>query len=191
MNRRQFNTFLKTFRQLRRRKYPMFIIVGIIFTSFLFQTFQISSQDFSLDSSSECKVLKVYDGDTITVQCPNEPKKTRIRFHCIDTPEMRQEPWGEQARDYLRSITGDVIHLVKIDKDRYGRIVGEVYNSDNINLNLAQVEAGQAAVYNRYCEKDEYIEAEERAKQAELGIWSTPGLHQTPWKWRQEQRKNK
>jgi endonuclease YncB( thermonuclease family) len=74
-----------------------------------------------------------------------------------------------------------------VNKDRYGRIVGEVYNGE-INLNLAQIQAGKAAVYEDYCKKTIYKEAEQHAKEAQLGIWAKPGIHQTPWKWRKSKR---
>ncbi|RKZ75025.1 MAG: hypothetical protein DRR19_29630 [Candidatus Parabeggiatoa sp. nov. 1] len=134
-----------------------------------------------------CEVLKIYDGDSMTLQCSGETEKTKVRMHCIDTPEMRQKPWSIQARDYLRSIAGNTVILVELDKDRYGRIVGEVYSGD-VNLNLAQVKAGKAAVYDAYCENPEYKAAEKEAIDAKLGIWSEPGLHQTPWEWRKQKR---
>jgi endonuclease YncB( thermonuclease family) len=123
----------------------------------------------------------------MTLQCPGNPNKTKVRLYCIDTPEMRQKPWGTQARDHLRSITGETVRLVELDQDRYGRIVGEVY-SGNVNLNLAQVEAGQAAVYHAYCQKLDYTNVESQAKQAKRGIWSEPGLQQMPWEWRKKKK---
>ncbi|WP_343218595.1 thermonuclease family protein [Lamprobacter modestohalophilus] len=51
-------------------------------------------------------------------------------------------------------------------------------------LNRAMVEAGQAAVYRRYCPDSSYRQAEASAKAAGLGIWSVPGDHQRPWDWR-------
>ncbi len=193
-------------KRLRRQKYPLAFIAVIVALSAIMDNCTNSNKPNSSDSASnkpftsgsfsnksdrnssdECQVLKIYDGDTMTLQCPNNPKKTRGRMYCIDTPEMKQKPWGTEARDYLRSITGKTVRLVQIDKDRYGRIVGEVY-SGSINLNLAQVKAGKAAVYNAYCKKTEYRLAERPAKQAKLGIWSKRGLHQTPWQWRKNNR---
>ncbi|MFK5968830.1 MAG: thermonuclease family protein [Candidatus Marithrix sp.] len=184
---RNTKSLLTLVRQLRRKKYPLAFIVVIVTLSLIMDNCTNPISNISQNSSDECQVLKIYDGDTMTLQCPNNPKKTKVRMYCIDTPEMRQKPWGTQARDYLRSITGKTVRLVKIDKDRYGRIVGEVY-SNGVNLNLAQVKAGQAAVYTRYCKKSEYKAAERPAKQAKLGIWSKTGLHQTPWQWRKNNR---
>ncbi len=133
----------------------------------------------------ECEVVSIYDGDTMTLLCSENSEKTKVRLYCIDTPEMDQIAWGTEARDHLRSLTGKTVKLVEIDEDIYGRTVGEVY-SNNINLNLAQVKAGKAAVYDAFCEKPDYKAAEQEAKEAQLGIWAEPGLHQTPWEWRKQ-----
>ena len=54
--------------------------------------------------------------------------------------------------------------------------------------NPALVEAGQAAVYPRYCDDSRYVEAQKRAQAARRGIWAKRGEHQTPWTWRRGQR---
>lgn len=128
-----------------------------------------------------CRVASIYDGDTLRAECDGE--KVKVRLHCIDTPEMQQKPWGRESRDHLRAMTPKTITLVQHDRDRYGRIVGEVYAGDR-SLNLAMVEGGQAAVYRRYCSDRRFTAAEERARAAGLGIWAKPGDHQRPWEWR-------
>lgn len=172
-------SFITLFSRLFRQKYPIIIIMVVVSL--------IASQWNSFFSSSpkadECEVLSIHDGDTMTLQCPGKTEKIKVRLYCIDTPEIKQTPWGEQARDYLRTQTSKYVRLVEIDKDRYGRIVGEVYVGE-VSLNLAQVKAGQAAVYDAYCKDSTYKVAENEAKSAKKGIWATSGLHQTPWKWR-------
>jgi len=141
---------------------------------------------------NQCVVVKIYDGDTMTLQCPRTEEKTRVRMYCIDTPEMQQKPWGKKSRDVLREMValGETVRLEAMNKDRYGRVVGEVFYKKQ-SLNLAQVEAGQAAVYEGYCKNPEYKEAETVAKKAKLGIWSKRGLHQAPWDWRKKKKANK
>lgn len=170
---------------LIKQKYPLLSIVVILVLSILTNNYW-GQNGIANAATGTCTVLKIYDGDTMTLRCMS--KKIKVRLYCIDTPEIKQKPWGIQARDHLRSITGQTVQLVKIDRDRYGRTVGEVY-SGNTNLNLAQVSAGQAAVYDQYCRKPEYKVAERRAKKAKLGIWSQRGLHQKPWKWRKQNRR--
>lgn len=173
MNKHQIDSLISLINRLHRQKYPVLVIAIIALLSWL--------SSFFPSTADPCEVLKIYDGDTMTLRCQGE--QIKVRLYCIDAPEMGQAPWGTQARDYLRSITGSTVKLVRVDKDRYGRIVGEVYNGE-MNLNLAQVQAGYVAVYHAYCHKAEYQAAENQAKNANKGIWSTPGLQQTPWEWR-------
>ncbi len=189
MNKQQFKALFAMINHLHKQKYPVLLIIVVVILSLLLMSDDWFPQIFSPASefSEECQVLKIYDGDTMTLQCPGDSQKTKVRLYCIDTPEMRQKPWGTFARDHLRAITGETVRLVEVDQDRYGRIVGEVYNGE-VNLNMAQVEAGQAAVYHAYCQKSDYQTAEDQAKQAKRGIWSQPGFHQAPWEWRKEQR---
>jgi endonuclease YncB( thermonuclease family) len=137
-------------------------------------------------ATPDCEVVSAYDGDTITALCAGE--KLRVRFHCIDAPEMKQAPWGESARDNLRrAVASESVQIVVKDTDRYGRKVAEVWHNGK-NVNLAQVESGHAAVYSKYCGDSEYFAAEKRAQSAGLGIWSRPGIHQQPWEFRHAQR---
>lgn len=128
-----------------------------------------------------CRVLNIYDGDTVTVACGGQ--RERVRLYCIDAPEMDQEPWGRQSRDYLRRITPAQVSIVTHDRDRYGRLIGELFDGER-SLNLALVEAGEAVVYPQYCSERRYSVAELQARQAGQGVWAEPGLQQRPWEWR-------
>ncbi|EXJ16927.1 putative nuclease [Imhoffiella purpurea] len=137
---------------------------------------------FAPRSESACIVNSIYDGDTMRATCGGN-EKVKIRLYCIDTPEMQQKPWGTESRDHLRRIAPRTVRLVEHDKDRYGRIVGEVFN-DETSLNLAMVAAGHAAVYPKYCSESRFFQAQNRAKSQRLGIWEKPGDQQRPWEWR-------
>jgi endonuclease YncB( thermonuclease family) len=56
--------------------------------------------------------------------------------------------------------------------------------ADGESLNLAMVRNGYAAVYPKYCKDSAYYRAQDSARGAGLGIWSKPGLQQTPWEYR-------
>lgn len=136
-----------------------------------------------------CKVAVVLDGDTMDLVCKG--REVRVRLHCIDAPELGQEPWGRRSRDHLRTITPRMVILVPKStkygyKDRFGRTIGEILTSDETrqNLNLSQVFSGSAAVYPRYCHDKRYFWTEEVARSARSGIWARGGLHQTPWRTR-------
>jgi endonuclease YncB( thermonuclease family) len=130
---------------------------------------------------AECRVNSISDGDTLRATCDGEQVKIRLR--CIDAPELGQRPWGQESRAYLRQITPRNVSLRRVDTDRYGRIVGELFAGE-ASLNLAMVRAGQAAVYARYCSERAYYRARDDARAAGLGIWSKSGGQQRPWEWR-------
>jgi micrococcal nuclease len=174
---------IKLFLSLRRRNTPLALAVLATAAAAL----GLGMWDFTPQpAAGVCSVVRIYDGDTMTLQCSGEEKQTKVRMYCIDAPEMQQKPWGTTARDHLRQITGTQVRLVAVDRDRYGRVVGEVFTEQGVNLNLALVEAGQVAVYDAYCKKPEYAQAQARAKVAKKGIWAKGGAHQAPWDWRKE-----
>jgi endonuclease YncB( thermonuclease family) len=132
-----------------------------------------------------CALRQVLDGDSLQLSCDGEP--VEVRLHCIDAPEKGQSPWSDRSRAHLRRIATGPLELHPVEKDRYGRVVAEVFTmgAERRSLNLEQVRQGHAAVYDRYCEDPRFFRAERQARSASLGIWSTPGDHQTPWAFRQ------
>jgi endonuclease YncB( thermonuclease family) len=133
-----------------------------------------------------CRVDRVFDGDSLRLICAGEA--TEVRLHCIDAPERDQGPWATQSRRHLRTIAVGDLELVERDRDRFGRVVGDLYSLKPKRrlLNLEQVEAGQAAVYRHYCKDSRFVRAERGARDARLGIWSSPGAQQTPWTYRRD-----
>ena len=68
------------------------------------------------------KVVKIADGDTLTLLVGS--KQLKIRLSDIDTPE-RKQPFGTKVKQALSDLAfGKQARVVKITKDRYGRIVG-------------------------------------------------------------------
>jgi endonuclease YncB( thermonuclease family) len=112
---------------------------------------------------SACQVNSVHDADTLRATCNGQ--KVKIHLYCIDAPEMAQRPWGQESRDYLRRLIPQQISIRQRDRDRYGRLVAEVFGHAGKNINLALVEAGQAAVYPRYCRDSPYFDAQKLADQ--------------------------
>ncbi len=135
-------------------------------------------------SGETCRVERVLDGDSLRVLCADGPLE--VRLYCIDAPEREQVPWAKQSRRHLRVLASDQVELVELERDRFGRLVAELYGSgpDRPLLNLEQVISGNAAVYHRYCDDPRYERAEREAREAGRGIWARPGEHQTPWTYR-------
>ena len=137
---------------------------------------------FWTKAEHDCVLSSIYDGDTVRAVCGGE--KTKIRFYCLDAPEMQQAPWGRESRDHLRTLVPRRFRLIEHTTDRYGRTVGELMSADDSSINLAMVQAGMAAVYPKYCSERRFFAAQQAAKLAAVGIWSRPGLHQRPWEQR-------
>jgi endonuclease YncB( thermonuclease family) len=135
------------------------------------------------------KVVHVADGDTLTVL---DARKTehRIRLHGIDAPEKRQA-FGTKAKEALAAKVHDQTVQVRWhEKDRYGRIVGDVYLG-NRNINVEMVREGFAWWYRSYAPKSQVLEeAEAAAKQERRGLWHdrTP---EPPWEFRKKERERK
>ena len=84
------------------------------------------------------KVVKVYDGDTITVATPLDYTRAPIyhfsvRLRGIDSPEIRGSSTEEKAaatksRDALAAkILNQMVFLQNIDMEKYGRVLADVY----------------------------------------------------------------
>lgn len=136
------------------------------------------------------EVLNVHDGDTLRAR--QGQRIERVRFACIDAPELAQ-PLGKESRDYLKSLiaqNGDRVTLKIVDTDRYGRKVAEVFAGSKF-LQAEQVKSGMAYVYERYlnnCPDAVAVkQAEDFAQQQRLGVWTDPNSEK-PWDYRKARR---
>ena len=163
---------------------PVTLTSALIFLT-LFLTLYTSSA-FSKDIFG--KVIRVSDGDTITVLDANK-RKHKIRLYGIDSPEGGQA-FGNKAKKATSNLVyGKNVEVNVLDQDRYGRQVGIVfYNNTNINGEL--IKKGYAWVYTTYCKVrtcNEWSKFEKKARLAHYGLWADP--HPIPpWEWRAEQR---
>lgn len=126
-------------------------------------------------------VVKVYDGDTLTV-ADRSGEEHRIRLAQIDAPEKKQD-FGQQSRDALASMVLDQTVVVDYEKtDRYGRIIGQVHR-DHVDVNLALVASGLAWTYTEYKPDPLYVQLELEARQTHAGLWSVSNPL-PPWEYR-------
>lgn len=110
-----------------------------------------------------CKVVKVYDGDTITVLTMIEgvAYKFSVRLRGIDTPEIRGSSVKEkakaiEARDYLKTMIFEkMVELRNMEYDKYGRILSDVFlggnggeGSEAIGLSNLLIEKKYAVAYD-------------------------------------------
>lgn len=109
----------------------------------------------------ECgRVIKVYDGDTITIASKLPIKKSPIyrfsvRLNGIDTPEMKGSNItddeiiaAQQAKEFVsKLVLNKYVRLENVQNEKYGRILADVYIGD-IHLNQLLIKERYAVVYN-------------------------------------------
>lgn len=148
----------------------------------------ISLLFFACSSNNDLtgKVIKVADGDTITIL--HKGKKTKVRFYGIDAPEKKQE-YGMKSLDTLKKLVNNKNVKVEIkDKDQYGRVVGIVYLK-NTNVNLYMLETGSAWWYKRYAKHEfQFEKAVKKAQKEKIGLWKKKNP-MAPWEFRKKNRR--
>lgn len=133
------------------------------------------------------KIVKVSDGDTVTLE-DNNGKKRRVRLNGIDCPEIGQE-YGTEAAKYVKNIAlNKYVNVEIIGKDQYDRILG-VLHVDGVNVNEALLKNGLAWVY-KYNEDERYNSLLSEARALKMNIWSNPKSID-PYTWRKQNNKSK
>jgi endonuclease YncB( thermonuclease family) len=146
-----------------------------------------------LSFADQFKVVRVYDGDTITVV--EDGKEITIRLVGIDAPEISRkkhvpgQPFCLKAKEYLSALVlNKVVNIKFYGKDGSGKSLGEIF-AEKVNINIEIINAGLAEVYRgvpaHNLKIDTYREAERMAKEAVKGIWELRDQYFSPWDWRE------
>lgn len=104
------------------------------------------------------KVVKVYDGDTITIAAklpyPESPVyRIAVRLNGIDTPEIKGQTQKEKdLAKHIRNTLHDkifdkIVELKNTSSEKYGRLLADVY-LDGICINEWLIDQGFAVKYN-------------------------------------------
>src|SRR3989344_5827471 len=131
------------------------------------------------------KVLKVVDGDTISVDVRG--KKEVVRLLGIDTPESvdPRKPvqcFAKEATTKIKSfIDGKSVILVddstQGNRDKYKRLLRYVYLPDSVRtfINGEMIKQGYAFSYREYPTKmlDKFNNLEKYARENKLGLWNS------------------
>lgn len=142
--------------------------------------------------SETLRVSYTPDGDTLRLfrNHENSVSEVRVRLAYIDAPEMSQGIWGTRARAYLRTLlyVNEPVNVIIYGTDDYQRIIAEVIRwRGYANCGLRLVQGGYAALREAPEGRPEYQAAQTEAQTRKRGIWSVPGLQQTPWTYRAQQ----
>lgn len=172
-------------------KHPILVVVrSAIVLIYCMAQFALAEE-----TTFKAKVIGITDGDTIkvlqTTPCDSphcDPVKIqhKVRLAEIDTPERRQ-PFGSRAKNMLSDLVfGQTVALRVIDKDRYGRLVAQVYVGD-LWVNGEMVKMGGAWVYRKYASTPDIMDLEGEARAHKRGLWSLDESEKVPpWEWRKK-----
>ena len=149
--------------------------------------FQIQAQtSTTTDSNANSTVLRVVDGDTLVALLDDEPGEWTIRMLGINTPETVDprrpvECFGKEASEKLKSLLppDSRIRLApdpKADeRDKYDRLLRNVFLADDTDVNALMVRDGFAYAYLSFPlaaeRKKELKELETTAKLERRGLW--------------------
>ena len=129
-------------------------------------------------------VVKVHDGDTLTVV--SHGASQRVRLAGIDCPESDQ-PYGTEATEATKALAlNRDVTVTPVTTDRYGRTVAEVNLQDGRSLTHELVKAGACWWYRKYAPRDTELEQlESEAREQRRGLWETANPL-PPWEWRKQ-----
>ncbi len=142
---------------------------------------------FGLFSLGQGRVIKVSDGDTISI-LSSEGRIERIRLEGIDSPELEQSG-GAEAKEFCSSAAFlKEVKITDFGKDKYGRTVALVQLPDGRSLNEELIRSGHAWVFDKYCKQawcTDWKALQRKAREKRLGLWKDTDP-MPPWKWRQK-----
>lgn len=147
------------------------------------QTDESVSKEISKDNFAKfkAKVIRIVDGDTLEVLFHELP--IMIRLAHIDCPEKKQA-FGTKAKQTLSDLCfGQEIEFDFNEKDRNGRYICVIYNSQGINLNKEMIRLGMAWHFKKYSKDNSYADLENEARKNKVGLWKDANPI-APWDWR-------
>ena len=116
------------------------------------QEMPFSSPHVQITDDFYAKVVKIHDGDTITVETDFRDFKFPIRFLDIDAPELNTGTPGEKARDYVKARLLNEQVQIRIDQknrvDKYGRLLGRIFHRGT-DVGTDELMLGLASPFNR------------------------------------------
>ncbi len=134
------------------------------------------------ESATLYRVVKVIDGDTVTIE--RDGAQETIRLIGIDTPETNDtrtgvQCFGKEATTKLKSVIGDQVSIEtdasQGERDKYKRLLAYIYNEEGTMLNKYLIAQGYAYEYT-YDEPYKYVKefkaAEADAKKNKRGLWA-------------------
>lgn len=156
--------------------------------------FLVSCQNLNRPSGQMTRVERVVSGQTIEIadRSVAVPLLEPIRLIGIQAPDIRQNPWGQEARIQLEKLTLGQEVLLEFDtqeKDGFDRLLAYVWLGGKL-INEYMVKEGLALAKpdfpnTKYMER--LTNAQEKARLMGLGIWNpNQPMRQTPGEFRSQ-----
>lgn len=119
------------------------------------------------------EVVKVHDGDTLSVKREYSDDVEKIRLYGIDAPELKQK-FGVKSKEFLDDFClEDSVIVVEMGKDKYGRTIAIVLIEETGAIMQEELlQAGLAWVYPAYClDCRQWYGLQVDAKRIRAGLW--------------------
>ncbi|HCN51333.1 MAG TPA: nuclease [Chryseobacterium sp.] len=137
-------------------------------------------------TQSSGKVIKISDGDTITLLLEGNQQK-KLRLAEVDCPESGQA-FGKNAKQFTSAqVFGKTVKFVEDTKDRYGRSVAKVYYDNDKYLSRELIKAGMGWWYFSYSKDTTLGKLQEKAQAKKIGLWQDVNA-MAPWEYRKMKR---
>lgn len=125
---------------------------------------------FLLSCKFHARISKVIDGDSYYLS-----DHTEVRILYVDCAEATRghfQPFGIEATQYSRKyLEGQEVVLKSHGRDKYHRLLCEIWLPDGRYFNEMLVKDGMAYVYKKYAPRYLYNE-EQEAKRNKIGLWA-------------------
>ncbi|MDM3872525.1 thermonuclease family protein [Porticoccus sp. W117] len=155
-----------------------FILAGFILTG----CSKASSQDCQpFARTTDVVIAKVVDGDTVRLQ-----DGRKVRLIGINAPELGRDgkpgqPFSRAAQKTLQQFLGKQARLLLDNdkKDKHGRVLAHLYNLNGDSAEAHLLNSGLAwhvAIPPNLSLAQCLADAEQRARQQRLGLWSSTGI---------------
>lgn len=133
------------------------------------------------------RVQHAFDGDSFILQ--SDGKRIDVRVFGIDAPEKGQ-PFSKKSRSRAKKLLEGqaVVIEVTTERDRHGRVVGNVYLPDGRNYAHILVSEGLAWQFRRFSKDPEVARLEQEARSERRGLWQEKDP-EPPWEYRSRNRR--
>lgn len=132
-----------------------------------------STRAFGLSGPVRGIVTFVADGDTVYVRLQGQTEQTAVRILGIDAPEICQDG-GPAARQALQAILQDQTVDLHIERqDDYGRQLALIFWQGR-DVGRAMVQQGLAWSYRHGRDRGPYLQEQQAARAAGLGLFAQP-----------------